>query len=81
MRNLKQIRKRQGLSLAGLSKLTDIHPTALARYEAGKRAPSFERGLLVASKLGVSPYELAGISPPAHEGETPAKEQSRGGSR
>lgn len=55
---LKELRGRQGLSQDKLSDNTDVHPTAIGRFERGDREPRLTTILRLARGLGVRPGEL-----------------------
>jgi transcriptional regulator with XRE-family HTH domain len=55
---LKELRARQGLSQDQLSDNTDVHPTAIGRFERGAREPRLTTILRLARGLGVRPGEL-----------------------
>ena len=59
---LKHRRKRLGLSLRELAKLTGIHNSTISRYESGRHLPSPERLDKLAEALAVNPEWLTGRS-------------------
>lgn len=59
MRWMRTARDAQGLTLDQLAEATGIDRATLNRYELGRQAPSFDRGLLVARVLGVSLDSIA----------------------
>jgi transcriptional regulator with XRE-family HTH domain len=71
MRWMRTARDAQGLTLDQLAEATGIDRATLNRYELGRQAPSFERGMLVARVLGVSLDSIA-------RGETDGSATGRG---
>jgi transcriptional regulator with XRE-family HTH domain len=55
---LRELRARQGVSQDDLSRQTDVHSTAIGRFERGAREPRLTTILRLARGLGVSPGEL-----------------------
>jgi transcriptional regulator with XRE-family HTH domain len=55
---LRDLRAQQGLSQDQLSDNTDVHPTAIGRFERGKREPRLTTILRLARGLDVRPGEL-----------------------
>ena len=60
MNRLKELRKKEGLTLSKLSEMTHIAINTLNQYELGKREPSFDILLLLADTFGVSTDYLMG---------------------
>lgn len=60
--NIKRIRKEKGLTQKKLGKLSGINEVQIRQYELGKANPKIETVSRIASALGVSEYELQGIS-------------------
>lgn len=56
--NLRAIRERRGLTQAELSRLARIHRVTIAKYEAGKVAPTLGSAERLAEALGVTVDEL-----------------------
>lgn len=61
--NIKRIRKEHGLTQEELGKEIDVSGVAIMRYEKGQREPKLETIEKIAHVLGVSSYELQGITP------------------
>lgn len=59
---IKQLRKEKGLKQKDLADRTQIPYSTFANYENNKREPSQEQIKKIAVALGVSEYELLGIS-------------------
>jgi transcriptional regulator with XRE-family HTH domain len=55
---LRELRARQGVSQDDLARQTDVHPTAIGRFERGAREPRLTTIMRLARGLGVSPGEL-----------------------
>jgi transcriptional regulator with XRE-family HTH domain len=55
---LRDLRAQQGLSQDQLSDSTDVHPTAIGRFERGAREPRLTTILRLARGLDVRPGEL-----------------------
>jgi transcriptional regulator with XRE-family HTH domain len=55
---LRELRDRQGVSQDALSHKTDVHPTAIGRFERGAREPRLTTILRLARGLEVAPGEL-----------------------
>jgi transcriptional regulator with XRE-family HTH domain len=55
---LRDLRAREGVSQDGLARETDVHPTAIGRFERGDREPRLTTILRLARGLGVAPGEL-----------------------
>lgn len=55
---LRDLRAQQGLSQDQLSDNTDVHPTAIGRFERGAREPRLTTILRLARGLEVRPGEL-----------------------
>jgi transcriptional regulator with XRE-family HTH domain len=55
---LRELRDQQGVSQDALARETDVHPTAIGRFERGAREPRLTTILRLARGLGVSPGEL-----------------------
>jgi DNA-binding XRE family transcriptional regulator len=55
---LRQLRSECGLSQDNLADRTDVHPTAIARFERGAREPRLTTILRLARGLGVPPRAL-----------------------
>lgn len=67
--NLKAVRKHQGVSQLDLGYACGVHPSVIARIEAGNREPRLATIVKLAAGLGVSAAELMGGLPvPAPEG-------------
>jgi transcriptional regulator with XRE-family HTH domain len=58
---LKRLRETAGLSQVKLAALINVSPRALQNWEYGKRTFDFESAVKLASALGVSLDDLAGI--------------------
>ncbi|MGN9763197.1 helix-turn-helix domain-containing protein [Streptomyces sp. SD31] len=70
---LRVVRERRGVTLADVSRATGISPSTLSRIETGRRKPTLEVVLQLATEYGVSLDELAGTAPaPAAEPRSPA---------
>ena len=60
-KNLKQFRKKMGLSQEKLARTADITYTTLTKLESGKNAnPTLKTIIRIADALGISLDELAG---------------------
>lgn len=72
---LKELRTAAGLTMVALGKLCDppMHAPAVARYEAGRRPPTWEAVVRLSRALGVTPDVFA---PPP---EPPRKPRRKGG--
>jgi transcriptional regulator with XRE-family HTH domain len=57
-RRLRQVRESGGLSREALGSLTGVHPTAIHRFEKGRRDPRLTSILRLARGLRVPPREL-----------------------
>ncbi|MFF0740234.1 helix-turn-helix domain-containing protein [Streptomyces sp. NPDC004111] len=68
---LRAARERRGSTLTGVGRATGISPSTLSRIETGRRKPTLEVVLQLATEYGVSLDELAGTAPAA-ETRTPA---------
>jgi transcriptional regulator with XRE-family HTH domain len=55
---LRDLRAEHGVSQDVLARRTDIHPTAIGRFERGDREPRLTSILRLARGLGVEPGEL-----------------------
>jgi transcriptional regulator with XRE-family HTH domain len=55
---LRELRAQQGVSQDDLARETDVHPTAIGRFERGAREPRLTTILRLARGLDVSPGEL-----------------------
>lgn len=55
---LRQVRKEHGVSQRVLARRTDLHETAIARFERGAREPRLATILRLAKGLGVQPGAL-----------------------
>ncbi len=55
---MKEVRATRGMSQDGLSRATDVHPTAIGRMERGAREPRLTTILRIARGLDVKPGEL-----------------------
>lgn len=55
---LRELRTEQGLSQDGLARATDVHTTAIARFERGAREPRLKSILRLAEGLDVHPGRL-----------------------
>lgn len=64
---LKELRAQQGLSQDKLSDNTDVHPTAIGRFERGAREPRLTTILRLARGLDVRPGELVDDLPASHD--------------
>lgn len=58
---LKEARERQGLSQSQLAERSQLQPSAIAHFEAGRRKPSFDNVRRLATALGVSSDFLIGV--------------------
>lgn len=61
--NLKAVRKREGVSQLDLGYACGVHPSVIARIEAGNREPRLATIVKLAAGLGVSAAELMGDLP------------------
>lgn len=68
-RRLRELRAEHGVSQDILARRTDIHPTAIGRFERGAREPRLTSILRLARGLGVSPGELVNSCDPGAEHE------------
>lgn len=64
---LKELRAQQGLSQDQLSDNTDVHPTAIGRFERGAREPRLTTILRLARGLEVRPGELVDDLPASRD--------------
>jgi transcriptional regulator with XRE-family HTH domain len=55
---LRELRAQQGVSQDDLARETDVHPTAIGRFERGAREPRLTTILRLARGLDVRPSEL-----------------------
>jgi transcriptional regulator with XRE-family HTH domain len=55
---LRDLRAQQGVSQDDLARATDVHPTAIGRFERGAREPRLTTILRLARGLDVRPGEL-----------------------
>lgn len=55
---LRELRAQQGVSQDALARETDVHPTAIGRFERGDREPRLTTILRLARGLDVRPGEL-----------------------
>jgi transcriptional regulator with XRE-family HTH domain len=55
---LREVRAEQGLSQDRLARATEVHTTAIARFERGAREPRLTTILRLARGLGVKPGAL-----------------------
>jgi transcriptional regulator with XRE-family HTH domain len=55
---LRDLRAQHGLSQDDLSRATDVHPTAIGRFERGAREPRLTTILRLARGLDIKPGEL-----------------------
>jgi transcriptional regulator with XRE-family HTH domain len=55
---MRKLRDEQGISQDELSRVTDVHPTAIGRMERGAREPRLTTILRIARGLEVSPGDL-----------------------
>ncbi len=62
---LRELRTKHGLSQDDLARRTGIHPTAIGRFEHGKREPRLMSILNLARGLKVAPGELLNTLPGA----------------
>lgn len=60
---LRAARERHGATLTGVSCATGISPSTLSRIETGRRKPTLEVVLQLATEYGISLDELAGTAP------------------
>lgn len=58
---LKRAREAKGISVLALAGLTEIQPRTIERWEDGLHDPKIEDAAKVASALGVSLDDLAGL--------------------
>lgn len=56
--NVKQYRKKQGLTQLKLSLLAEVSQDYITAIECGKRTPSIKRLCMIAKALNVEPYKL-----------------------
>ena len=56
-----KLRNESGMNQREFAKTLDIPAATLSRYETGVMKPSFEQGILLANKLGVTIDWLAGF--------------------
>jgi DNA-binding XRE family transcriptional regulator len=69
---LRQLRSERGLSQDNLAARTDVHPTAIARFERGAREPRLTTILRLARGLEVPPGALLeGLVWPVDKGSRP----------
>lgn len=61
-KNIKKFRKERGFTQKKLGELSGINEVQIRQYELGKANPKTETLEKIASALGVSTYELQGIS-------------------
>jgi DNA-binding XRE family transcriptional regulator len=67
---LRQLRLKRGLSQDNLAERTDVHSTAIARFERGAREPRLTTILRLARGLEVPPRALIeGLAWPADQGQ------------
>jgi transcriptional regulator with XRE-family HTH domain len=57
---LRLLRKARAWTQDELGREAELHPTAIAHYEAGRRKPSMKNLLALASAFGISTDELLG---------------------
>jgi transcriptional regulator with XRE-family HTH domain len=57
-RRVRELHNQRGISQDDLSRASDIHPTAIGRFERGAREPRLTSILRLADGLGVAPGEL-----------------------
>lgn len=57
-KRLKALRDKHGVSQDALARETDVHPTAIGRFERGAREPRLTTILRLARGLDVRPGEL-----------------------
>jgi transcriptional regulator with XRE-family HTH domain len=57
-RRLRALRKEHGVSQYVLARRTDLHQTAISRFERGLREPQLKSILRLADGLGVKPEAL-----------------------
>ena len=55
---MRELRAQRGISQDELSRITDVHPTAIGRMERGAREPRLTTILRVARGLNISPGDL-----------------------
>ena len=60
--NLREIRKRKGLSQGRLAELSHVHRVSISLYESGKKKPNVDSLKRLANALEVSTDELLGES-------------------
>ena len=60
MKNLREIRKRMGMTQEMLSAFTGVNRVSIAKYETGKTEPSLKTAEKLANALGVTVDELIG---------------------
>ena len=65
MRNLKNVRKSQGLTLEQLAGMTGASAATICRYERGRRSPRVAQLLKIAAALDVPPGALLDDPPPS----------------
>lgn len=58
--NIRKLRKEQGLSIRKLSKLVDLSPDTISKYEREERKPKIENWQKLADYFGVSVEYLQG---------------------
>ena len=68
MNNLKQLRKKKGLTLMNLSKELGLPDSTLSQYENGKRQISIRKAKKLAEYFGVSVGYLLGLDTPSKDG-------------
>ena len=59
-RNIKLIRKKQGLSMKALGQLIGMSEQAISQYERGSRTPDIKMLYKISKALGVTQTELLG---------------------
>ncbi len=57
---LRKTREEKGMSQAQLAGKSDLQPSAISHFEAGRRAPSFDNLRALADALGISTDYLLG---------------------
>ena len=57
--DIEKLRLKRRLTQDGLASLCGVHQTAISKWEAGERRPSWPKVLLLADALRVSPLDLA----------------------
>lgn len=57
-RRVREVRRAKGMPQDALAHAADIHPTAVGRYERGRREPRLSTILRLARALDVPPGEL-----------------------